>query len=137
MSRVLVDTNLLAYGIDQDSVFYNRARQILDHSESDLVTTSKNLTEFLAVVTKSSGYDLDNTSALAIFEEIRQGMEVLYPSQNSMAYFLELMNKYQPKGLKIHDFEIVSIGIANGIQEVATFNTVDFKRIEEISLIDV
>jgi hypothetical protein len=42
-----------------------------------------------------------------------------------MAIFLDLMNRYQPKGLKVHDFEIISIGLAHGVREVATFNTKD------------
>ena len=58
MNKLLVDTNVLIYGIDQDSRFFVRARTILENSNYQLVTTSKNLSEFLAVVTRSSGYDL-------------------------------------------------------------------------------
>jgi predicted nucleic acid-binding protein len=43
--------------------------------------------------------------------------------------------KYKPKGLLIHDFEIAAIGIANGINRIATFNTEDFKSISEIEAI--
>ena len=75
--------------------------------------------------------------ALEIVEEIIQGIEIVYPTQESMAIFLDLMNRYQPRGLKVHDFEIISIGLANGIHEVATFNSKDFKSVKEISLLDV
>jgi len=51
-----------------------------------------------------------------------------------MAIFLNLMTRYQPKGLKVHDFEIISIGLAHGVHEVATFNTKDFKSVNEIVL---
>ncbi|MGF1671734.1 MAG: hypothetical protein ACFCU6_14915 [Balneolaceae bacterium] len=51
-----------------------------------------------------------------------------------MAIFLDLMNRYQPKGLNVHDFEIISIGLAHRIHEVATFNTKDFKSVKEITL---
>jgi len=74
---------------------------------------------------------------LEIVEEIIQGVEIVYPTQESMAIFLDLMNRYQPKGLKVHDFEIISIGLANGLYEVATFNKKDFKPIKEISLLEV
>lgn len=102
-----------------------------------LVTTSKNLIEFLAVTTKASGYNLSNETTLEIIEEIILGIEVVYPTQESLAIFLDLMNRYQPKGLKVHDFEIISIGLAHGINEIATFNTRDFNSVKEISLTDI
>jgi len=54
MSKVLVDTNIFVYGIDEDSAFFKRARKILEQDKYQLATTSKNLIEFLAVTTKSS-----------------------------------------------------------------------------------
>jgi predicted nucleic acid-binding protein len=137
MSKVLVDTNILIYGIDEDSAFYKRARKILGQENYQLVTTSKNLIEFLAVTTKSSGYNLSIETSLEIIEEIIQVIEIVYPTQESMAIFLDLMNRYQPKGLKVHDFEIISIGLAHGVQKVATFNTKDFKSVKEISLSEI
>jgi predicted nucleic acid-binding protein len=137
MSKVLVDTNILVYGVDEDSEFFKRARKILEQKKNQLVTTSKNLIEFLAVTKKSSGYNLKNDTALEIVEEIIQGVEIVYPTQESMAIFLNLMNLYQPKGLKVHDFEIISIGLANGIREEASFNTKDFKSVNEISLVEI
>ncbi|NBC64182.1 MAG: PIN domain-containing protein [Bacteroidetes bacterium] len=137
MSRILIDTNIFIYGIDEDSNFFKRARKILDQKENQLVTTSKNLVEFLSVVTRSSGYDLSNDVALNITEEIIQGVDVMYPTQESTAILLDLISRYQPKGLKIHDFEMISIGLANGLQEVATFNEKDFGYVEEIKLFKV
>lgn len=137
MSKILVDTNILVYGIDEDSEFYRSARNILEQEKNQLATTSKNLVEFLSVITKSSGYNLDNDTALEIVEEIIQGIEILYPSEESIAIFLDLMNRYQPRGLKVHDFEIISIGLASGLHEVATFNTKDFKSVKEITLLEV
>lgn len=134
MSRLLIDTNILVYGIDQDSKFYSLSRKILDHSNHQLVTTSKNLLEFLAVITRSSGYNLNTDLALEILDDIIQSMDVIYPSQDSLAIFLELMGRYKPSGLKVHDFEIISIGMSEGIHQIATFNKKDFQDIKEISL---
>lgn len=137
MSKLLVDTNILVYGIDQDSKFFSKAREVLESRDNQLITTSKNLSEFLAVVTRSSGYDLKTDLALDILEEIIAGITIYYPSQESLAIFLELVSRYKPSGLKIHDFEIISIGLANGIHDIATFNTDDFKSVKEISLFDI
>jgi len=133
MSKLLVDTNILVYGIDQDSKFFHQSRNILDGSDHQLVTTSKNLLEFLAVVTRNSGYDLKTELALEILDDIIRSIDVLYPSQDSLAIFLKLMDRYQPDGLKIHDFEIISIGLAAGIHQVATFDEKDFKKFFGIS----
>lgn len=54
-----------------------------------------------------------------------------------MAILLELINRYSPTGLKIHDFEIISIGLAHGVHELATFNTKDFESVKEISLLNL
>lgn len=137
MSRILIDTNIFVYGIDEDSKHYRQAKNILDQRDRQLVTTSKNLTEFLTVVTKPSGYNLKPELALKIIEEIIEGVEIIYPTQESMAILLELINRYSPSGLKIHHFEIISIGLAHGIHKVATFNTKDFKSLKEISLLNV
>jgi predicted nucleic acid-binding protein len=128
MSKLLIDTNILIYGIDEDSKFFEKSHQILDSPdyEYQLVTTSKNLVEFLTVVTRSSGYGLETEKALDILDEIIQKIQIIYPSQDSLAILLELTKRYQPTGLKIHDFEIISIGLAAGIYDVATFNKKDF-----------
>ena len=72
--------------------------------------------------------------ALEILDDII-GVEVIYPNQNSLILFLELMERYQPTGLKVHDFEIISIGLAAGIHNIATFNIKDFKAVKEIELL--
>ncbi len=137
MNKLLVDTNILIYGIDEDSKFFGKSRQILDHLDYQLVTTSKNLVEFLTVVTRSSGYGLKTEKALEILDEIIQKIQIIYPSQDSLAILLELTRRYQPTSLKIHDFEIISIGLASGIYDVATFNEKDFRAVNEISLLDL
>ena len=137
MSKLLLDSNVLVYSIDEDSRFFSRARKVIDTTDKSLLTTSKNLAEFLSVITKSNGYDLNPQLALEILGEIIQGIEVIYPSYESTRVFLDLVQQYQPKGLKIHDFEIISIGLANGCHEFATFNTKDITLVKEISLLNI
>ena len=72
-----------------------------------------------------------------IIDDIIQGIDVIYPNQDSLAIFLEFMGRYKPSGLKVHDFEIISIGLAAGIHQVARFNQKDFKVVKEISLLEL
>lgn len=104
MSKLLLGSNILVYSIDEDSQFFNRARKVIDSTDKYLLTTSKNLAEFLSVITKPNGYDLDPHLALEILGEIIQGIEIIYPNHESTQVFIELVQQYQPKGLKIHDF---------------------------------
>jgi len=137
MSRGLIDTNIFVYGIDEDSKYFEQAKHILDQTEKQLVTTSKTLIEFLKVVTKSSGYNLNSDLASEIIEKIIQSVEVIYSTPESLPILLDLVRRYSPSGLKIHDFEIISIGLTHGIHEVTTFNSKDFKSVQEISLSDI
>lgn len=75
--------------------------------------------------------------ALEILDEIIQNVEIICSTPGSSAIFIELVHHYKSKGLKIHDFEIISIGLANGINKVATFNVNDFKSVKEISLVEL
>ncbi len=47
---------------------------------------------------------------------------------------IDLLRKYQPIGLQIHDFEIVSIALSNQVATIATFNKKDFNKVSEIEL---
>lgn len=133
MTKILVDTNILVYTIDEDSRFYSKSHQLLD-SNFDLFTTSKNLSEFLAVVTRGKPIPLSIENALAVVKDFSDVFTTLYPTESSFVVFKELLQKYKPTGLKVHDFEIVSIGLANGINQIATADSKYFEGIKEINI---
>jgi predicted nucleic acid-binding protein len=135
MSSLLVDTNLWIYAIDRDSQFFFKAQTLLFESEFDLFTTSKNHSEFLAVVTRSENLPLSIPLALEVIQDISAICTTLYPNSHTFKTFKNLLAKYQPRGLKIHDFEIASIGIGHGISRLATVNRRDFAAIEEIEIV--
>ncbi|MCI0750668.1 MAG: PIN domain-containing protein [Flammeovirgaceae bacterium] len=68
MSKVLVDTNVLIYTKDRSSTFHLKAINILNRSE-ELFITTKNLTEYYAVVTKGSQPLLSPIAALQDINE--------------------------------------------------------------------
>lgn len=63
MSKLLVDTNILIYSKDSSSVFHDFAERVIK-SNTKLYTTSKNLSEYYAVVTKGSSPLLSPLEAL-------------------------------------------------------------------------
>jgi predicted nucleic acid-binding protein len=132
--RILIETNVLIYAIDADSRFHQQAIQLIQNPNYDLYTTSKNLSEFLVVLTRTETIKIDTVKALDILKVLISNLNVLYPSEESYQKFIELLGKYRPRGLRIHDFEIISIALTSGITQIATQNIDDFKSIGEISI---
>ena len=125
MNSLLVDTNVLIYSIDEDSKYFEEAQTILLNRSYDLYTTSKNLSEFLVVVTKSPRKAISPRKALKILRDLTSFITILYPTPSSNKLFQEMIEKYNPTGFKIHDFEIASIALNHHINRIATFNRKD------------
>ncbi len=137
MNKVLLDTNLLIYAIDEESKYFTPAQTLLTNKNVDLFTTSKNITEFLTVITRLPEKSLNMDDALTVVDDYKTILHILYPSELSFSIFLNLLKKYRPVGLQIHDFEIISIGLAYQITQVATFNRKDFETVKEISIYSI
>ncbi|MGB3587899.1 MAG: hypothetical protein WBA23_15230 [Tunicatimonas sp.] len=52
MNRLLLDTNLLYYAIDQASIFHKTSQRFIDETDSKLYTTIKNIGKFLVATTR-------------------------------------------------------------------------------------
>lgn len=135
--KLLVDTNIMVYAVDEDSRYHERAQRLIYESNEELLTTSKNLSEFLAVVTKGEPPALSTEEALNTLLELTEAFTIFYPTNYTFVIFQNLLLKYQPTGLRIHDFEIASIGLGNGINRLATVNRKDFEEIEELELVGI
>ena len=136
-SSILVDTNILIYAIDADSKFHNSFIKFLSATEISFFTTIKNISEFLVVLTRKAGIDIPVTTCLQILDSLLSNIDILYPDPMTLKTFYDLINKYKPRGLWIHDIEIVSIAISHGISKIVTNNIDDFKRIEEIEIVRI
>ncbi len=136
MNNVLVDTNVLVYAIDEDSIFHERSQKLLLDSDHILHTTSKNLSEFLVVLTRNAELKISTNVALDLLGDLISNLKIIYPNEKSFDRFKKLLRKYNPKGLRIHDFEIISIGLVAGIKKIATLNKGDFNAVSEIQLIE-
>ena len=136
MSKILVDTNVLIYFIDQDSKYFERSSSFLN-SRSEIFISSKSLSEFFAVLTRAPIPSLSFLDSLKFARWFSSNFPILFPDQTSLDILFNLVDRYKPKGLKIHDFEIVSIGLGQKIKKIATFNSKDFTCIQEIEVIDL
>ena len=133
MSKLLLDTNVLIYSIDEGSKYFKQANKIFT-KQFELYTTSKNLSEFLAVITRIPKNPMSLKDALLVVKDFSDALTVIYPDEDSFKIFIDLLKQYQPVGLHIHDYEIISIALSNKIQTIATFNEKDFEKVNDIEL---
>ena len=134
MNSLLLDTNVLIYIKDKSSSFHAWAQEIL-HGEYIFYTTSKNLSEYYAVTTKGSEPALSPQMALSDLHAYVEFCKILFPDSASQDVLFDLIARDSPTGLKVHDYEIAAIAIANGIIHIATNNPGDFKRIDDLQII--
>ena len=96
MNKVLLDTNVLIYSIDEDSKFYSQTNKLIIESNFELYTSSKNISEFLSVITRLPGNILSMKNALTIVQDFADILTILYPSEASFSIFKKLLNPSLP-----------------------------------------
>lgn len=133
MSDLLVDTNVFIYDLDRSSQFHDDANKILN-SDNSLFTTTKNISEYFAVLTK---LEVDNDLIWQYYNDIKKNVEILFPALGSLQIFENLYNKYLPKWNLIYDLEVVSIMLHYEIPFIGSFNIRDFQNIDEIELYEI
>ncbi len=95
-NSILVDTNVLIYAVDADSRFHDKAIKLLSDPTSKLFTTSKNISEFLVVLTRNEEIKLPTAEWLEILNNILLDIVVLFPNPMTMKVFHDLIRKYNP-----------------------------------------
>jgi predicted nucleic acid-binding protein len=133
MIKIVVDTNILIYALDESSEVHIRACEILKNEYNLLFITKKNISEYFSVCSK---LEIDVNKVWGFYEDITHNLNVLYPSIDSLTYFEQLLKKYKPRGNRVYDVEIVSIMLASTIDYIATFNVDDFKNISEVGVLN-
>jgi len=134
MNKVGIDTNVFIYVLDKSSPHHKKCDNFLKDTENELFTTTKNISEFIAVCTKIG---VEREKMNGMYNEIKSNIKILYPTEKSLTAFEQLNEKYQPKGNRVYDVEIVSIFTSNNVTSIATLNIDDFKNITEIKLIEI
>jgi len=66
MSNVLLDTNILLYAIDEESKYFKSVQNFLNDDSMKFFITSKNISEFLSVITRipNSGISINEAYPL-------------------------------------------------------------------------
>ena len=83
MSKLLLDTNIQLYAIDNHSSRQVRSQDILNSQEYALFTSSKNISEFFCAATRGDQAVISISDALHVVRHYRSILEVLYADHNS------------------------------------------------------
>ena len=136
MNKILIDTNLLIYSVDADSLYHHRAQNLLLDLSNELFTTSKNISEFLSVITRGKT-SVSMVDAIGAVDDFSRFIKIIFPDNQSQIIFRKMLLRYKPSGLLIHDFEIAAIALSNNITHLATFHHSHFALIKELKLIKI
>lgn len=132
--KVLLDTNILLYAMDNSSKYNKVFIGILENPAYELYVSTKNISELIAVCSK---LEIDKKIVLQyINDTILNICSLLFPNKQSTKVFLQIIENKQIKGNKVYDMEIASILIVNKIDRIATFNHKDFKEISEVTILE-
>jgi predicted nucleic acid-binding protein len=141
MERILVDTNILLRLSDDGSPDQSVAEQALSilRLRGDIpCLTAQNIIEFWAVATrlvKANGFGWTTQHTATEVEQMRNKFPILADSPQILPNWLRLVETHDVKGKNVHDTRLVAVMMTHGITHLLTFNTDDFRRFPNLTLI--
>ncbi|HVR98035.1 MAG TPA: PIN domain-containing protein [Thermoanaerobaculia bacterium] len=134
--KLFVDTNILVYATHSRSPWHQQALESLDDARErgvELVLSPQILREYLAVTTRNlpasdprRAHLLENVSIFQ--QEFRIAEENLAVS----VQLIHLVEAYRVSGKQVHDANIVSSMLTQGIERILTNNEDDFARFRKL-----
>jgi len=135
----VVDTNVLVYSTVLGNPWHDQARQwlaTLQRQGVRLYVTTQILREYLVVLTRGDVFEKSCSvdQVLTQVEALLPSLKILDEPIDVLNLLHELVRQYQIRGKSIHDANVVAVMLVHGIRRLATYNSADFERYEEISL---
>lgn len=137
----LLDTNILLRMIDLDHPMNkdvtNSIKSLRSQNEQ-LFIIPQNLIEFWNVCTRpleKNGLGMTVSETEGEVSRIENLFIVLPDTSKIYLQWRTLVQKYQVKGVKVHDTRLVAAMLVYEIDKILTFNVNDFRRFSEITAI--
>lgn len=128
MTKVCIDTNILIYAVQKYDSKHIKAVDVIDQlsAKSEIVLSIQNIVEFSRVLTEKSKPPLDQEIVIQHIYQFLAFSELIKYSENEVIRALSISKDYE-----IHFFDalIVATMQENGISDILTENTRDFKKI--------
>lgn len=138
----LIDTNVLLRSIQQADPMHadaKRASATLTRQDQQLSIVAQNLIEFWAVATRPT---VNNGLALSIDQTaqhiatFRRVFTLLTETPDIFLEWERLVDQHKVIGRQVHDARLVAAMKVHNVTHLLTFNTDDFKRYDEITVVN-
>ena len=139
--NIFLDTNILVYLSDQDDKFHWIVREafadILDKYE--IWISRQVLREYAVVVSRKEYVEkpMSGREIIADIEKWEESFNVIDETSEVTENLNRLILKYNLKGKRIHDANIVASMLKHSIPLLFTFNVKDFKEFSEIQVMEI
>jgi predicted nucleic acid-binding protein len=142
MAIVLADTNIWLRAVDPNAAQYELATRALEELARvghGVNIAPQILTEFLAVVTRPKADNGLGWSTVKASSEVRQLWDcfpMLWEPPQTLALWLELVERQDVKGKRTHDAKLAALMEANRVKHLLTFNAVHFASFPNVIVLD-
>jgi predicted nucleic acid-binding protein len=114
------------------------ALNVLLEGDDKVCLATQNLFEFWNVCTRPlnrNGLGMTVAQTDAELNRLEEVFAVLSDSPTLYPEWRRLVTKHSVMGVQVHDTRLVAAMLVHGITHILTFNTSDFKRFSEITLV--
>ena len=136
-----VDTNVLlrfAYFSVPESQIARDAMRWIRKEDHQLCCSPQNIIEFWNVSTRPvahNGYGRSIDGVERMLTLLQNRFVVLPPSTQTLEVWRLLVKKHMVRGAQVHDAHLAASLFANGVTNILTFNTKDFRRYDGLTVV--
>lgn len=136
--RVLVDTNILLRSAQPNHPLFSQSVQAvakLIRGQDSVFFCSQNIAEFWNVATRPSdrnGLGLSAEEALQEVASIEKSLTLLPDVPAIYGEWKKIVSSHRVHGVKVYDARLVAIMNVYAVENLLTFNAVDFERFADI-----
>jgi predicted nucleic acid-binding protein len=134
----MVDTNVLIYSTVKGNPWHEEARNwliALRNQDVMLCATPQILREYIVVLTRGQVFERQFSvdEVLETVDGLLPWLRILDETDKTSGLLRELVRRYQVRGKKVHDANIVAVMVAHNITHLATYNRADFDGFHEVT----
>jgi predicted nucleic acid-binding protein len=140
-SKVLVDTNVLLEATDEGRPLHEQALALFLNAPQDgvdLFLGTQVVREYLVVATRpveNNGLGMSTETALENIRRFRKRASLVAETLRAGEVFLEWAGRFEIRGKKLHDLQILATASVAGMDGLITANMNDFPESSPLAII--
>ncbi len=140
-TKVLVDTNVLLEATDEGRPLHSQALALFLNAPDDgvdLFIGTQVVREYLVVATRpveNNGLGMSPATALDNMERFRKRASLIAESLRAGEVFLQWARRFEIRGKKLHDLQILATASVAGMDALITANEQDFPESSPLTIL--